>query len=72
MEENMGRGMTRSELERRGQPYTDDEEMLRNPNSGGKIAAFAIAIAIVFGAIFYGLNMEKSPPQTPASQSQQK
>ncbi len=33
-----------------------DPELAEGPPSGGKIAAFAIAIAVVLGAVFYGLN----------------
>lgn len=40
-------------LEREGQI---DPELAEGPPSGGKIAAFAIAIALVLGAVFYGLN----------------
>jgi hypothetical protein len=33
-----------------------DPELAEGPASGGKVAMFAIAIAIVLGAVFYGLN----------------
>ena len=33
-----------------------DPELAEGPASGGKIAMFAIAIAVVMGALFYGLN----------------
>jgi hypothetical protein len=33
-----------------------DPDLAEGPPSGGKIAAFAIAIAVVLGAVFYGLN----------------
>ena len=33
-----------------------DPELGEGPASGGKIAMFAIAIAVVMGALFYGLN----------------
>jgi hypothetical protein len=33
-----------------------DPELAEGPASGGKIAMFAVAIALVFGAVFYGLN----------------
>jgi hypothetical protein len=33
-----------------------DPELAEGPPSGGKVAAFAIAIAVVLGAVFYGLN----------------
>ena len=33
-----------------------DPELAGGPASGGKVAMFAIAIAVVLGAVFYGLN----------------
>jgi hypothetical protein len=33
-----------------------DPELAEGPASGGKVAMFAIAIALVLGAVFYGLN----------------
>ena len=33
-----------------------DPELAEGPASGGKVAMFAVAIALVLGAIFYGLN----------------
>ena len=33
-----------------------DPELAEGPASGGRIAAYAIAIAVVLGAVFYGLN----------------
>ena len=33
-----------------------DPELAQGPASGGKVAMFAIAIAVVLGAVFYGLN----------------
>jgi hypothetical protein len=33
-----------------------DPELAEGPPSGGKIAMFAVAIAVVLGAVFYGLN----------------
>ena len=42
-----------SRLEREAQM---DPELAEGPPSGGKVAAFAIAIALVLGAVFYGLN----------------
>ena len=33
-----------------------DPELGEGPASGGKVAMFAIAIAVVLGAVFYGLN----------------
>jgi hypothetical protein len=58
-----------------------DPELAEGPASGGKIAMFAIAVAVVLGAVFYGLNnssikqagtsstaqntTQTSPPATP-------
>ena len=33
-----------------------DPELAEGPASGGKVAMFALAIAILLGAVFYGLN----------------
>jgi hypothetical protein len=33
-----------------------DPELAEGPSSGGRVALFAIAIAVVLGAVFYGLN----------------
>jgi hypothetical protein len=33
-----------------------DPELAEGPASGGRIAMFAIAVALVLGAVFYGLN----------------
>jgi hypothetical protein len=39
-----------------------DPELGEGPASGGKVAMFAIAIAVVLGAIFYGLNNSSMNP----------
>ncbi len=33
-----------------------DPELAEGPANGGKIAIFAIAVAVILGAVFYGLN----------------
>jgi hypothetical protein len=33
-----------------------DPELAEGPAGGGKVAMFAIAVAVVLGAVFYGLN----------------
>jgi hypothetical protein len=59
-----------------------DPELAEGPASGGRIAMFAVAIAVVLGAVFYGLNnssinqagtastaqntTQTSPPSAPA------
>jgi hypothetical protein len=54
-----------------------DPELGDGPASGAKIAMFAIAIAVVMGALFYGLNNTSvnqagtsSPSQTAQTQTQ--
>jgi hypothetical protein len=53
-----------------------DPELAEGPASGGKVAMFAIAIAVVLGAVFYGLNNSSMNPAgtgstatTPATQN---
>src|SRR5262249_32634442 len=65
-----------------GRPLRSDNELRfdpdsRDPISGAKVAMFAVAIAVVLGALFYGLNntnahrARPSPPsQTAQSQPQ--
>jgi hypothetical protein len=50
-----------------------DPELAEGPASGAKIAMFAIAIAVVLGAVFYGLNNTSvnQAGTTPPSQSAQ-
>lgn len=39
-----------------------DPELAEGPANGGRIAIFALGIAIVLGAVFYGLNNGATPP----------
>jgi hypothetical protein len=39
-----------------GNELQTDPELAEGPGSGGKIAMFAVAVAVVLGAVFYGLN----------------
>jgi hypothetical protein len=39
-----------------------DPELAEGPASGGKIAMFAVAIALVLGGVFYGLNNSSVNP----------
>ena len=39
-----------------------DPELAEGPASSGKVAMFAIAIAVVLGAVFYGLNNSTGQP----------
>jgi hypothetical protein len=51
-----------------------DPELGQGPASSGKVALFAVAIALVLGAVFYGLNNTSTSNQasnTPATQTAQ-
>jgi hypothetical protein len=39
-----------------------DPELAEGPASGGRIAMFAVAVALVLGAVFYGLNNSSTTP----------
>ena len=48
-----------SDIRRQSRPDSQlqaDPVLAEGPASGGKVAMFAIAIAVVLGAVFYGLN----------------
>ena len=53
-----------------------DPELAEGPASGAKVAMFALAIAVVLGAVFYGLNNTSvnnagtTPPSQTAQQTQ--
>jgi hypothetical protein len=71
--------MTDDEIRRKARPnemdteLQPDPELAEGPASGAKIAMFAIAIAVVLGAVFYGLNNTSvnQAGTTPPSQSAQ-
>jgi hypothetical protein len=47
-----------------------DPELAEGPASGGRIAVFAVAVALVLGAVFYGLNNSSvSPAGTTTAQN---
>lgn len=48
--------------ERMDRELQADPELSEGPASGGKVAMFAIAIALVLGAVFYGLNNTSMNP----------
>lgn len=51
-----------------------DPELSEGPASSGKVAMFAVAIALVLGAVFYGLNNSSTTNQAstaPATQTAQ-
>ncbi|MHC4047772.1 MULTISPECIES: hypothetical protein [unclassified Bradyrhizobium] len=59
---------------RRDADLQADPELGEGPASSGKVALFAVAIALVLGAVFYGLNNTTTGNQasnTPASQTAQ-
>jgi hypothetical protein len=71
-----GAGMTGSEYERAGRMDSElqlDPELREGPASTGRIAAYALGIAILLGAVFYGLNNmsvhNDQASTSPASQS---
>jgi hypothetical protein len=48
--------------ERMDRELQADPELSEGPASGGKVAMFAVAIALVLGAVFYGLNNTSMNP----------
>ncbi|UQR60112.1 hypothetical protein LRP30_24100 [Bradyrhizobium sp. C-145] len=59
---------------RRDADLQADPELGEGPASSGKVALFAVAIALVLGAVFYGLNNTSTTNQasnTPAPQTAQ-
>lgn len=59
---------------RRDSDLQADPELGEGPASSGRIALFAVAVALVLGAVFYGLNNTGTGNQasnTPASQTAQ-
>ena len=69
-EEEIRRQARLNSLDNELQP---DPELAEGPTSGAKIAMFAIAIAVVLGAVFYGLNNTtiNQAGTTPPSQTAQ-
>ena len=47
-----------------------DPELAEGPSSGPKIALFAVAIALLLGAVFYGLNNSSIQPNGTSSTAQ--
>ncbi|WP_025036952.1 hypothetical protein [Bradyrhizobium sp. DOA9] len=63
-----------SRAARRDANLQADPELGEGPASSGKIAMFAVAVALVLGAVFYGLNNSSTTNQasnTPTSQTAQ-
>jgi hypothetical protein len=70
-------GMTDGEYPRAQRFDTElqaDPELAEGPSSTGKFAAYALGVAILLGAVFYGLNHSSTTDQAgnpPATQSAQ-
>lgn len=61
---NIGERRSPVELDNQMEP---DPELAEGPASNGKIAVFAVGIAIVLGLVFYGLNSTSINQQNAAS-----
>jgi hypothetical protein len=48
-----------------------DPELTEGPANGGRIAMFAVAVALILGAVFYGLNNSSTTSQPGASSTAQ-
>ncbi|MGN6310861.1 MAG: hypothetical protein ACTHNN_15070 [Xanthobacteraceae bacterium] len=46
-----------------------DPELAEGPASGTRVALYAIAAAIILGAVFYGLNNSETTTTTPTAQT---
>lgn len=75
-----GSGVTDSEYtraQRFDNELQPDPELAEGPATTGKVAAFALGIAVLLGAVFYGLNnsstgsnQASNPPATQSAQTQ--
>ena len=69
-------GRSEEEIRRRDNELQADPQLAEGPASGTKVAMYAIAIAVVLGAVFYGLNNTTmnqagiTPPGQTAQQTQ--
>jgi hypothetical protein len=67
-------GRSEEEMRRRDNELQADPQLAEGPASGGRIAMYAIAIAVVLGVVFYGLNNRATVDQagtTPPSETAQ-
>jgi hypothetical protein len=66
-------GRSEEEMRRRDNELQADPQLAEGPASGTKVAMYAIAIAVVLGAVFYGLNNTtmNQPGTTPPGQTVQ-
>jgi len=69
-------GRSEEEMRLRDNELQADPQLAEGPASGGRLAIYAIAIAVVLGAVFYGLNNSSvnqtgtTPPTQAAQQTQ--
>ena len=69
-------GRSKEETRRRDNELQADPQLTEGPASGTKVAMYAIAIAVVLGVVFYGLNNTTvdqagtTPPSETAQQTQ--
>ena len=69
-------GRSEEEIRRRDNELQADPQLAEGPASGTKVAMYAIAIAVVLGVVFYGLNNNTvdqagtTPPSETARQTQ--
>ena len=69
-------GRSEEEMRRRDNELQADPQLAEGPASGTKVAMYAIAIAVVLGVVFYGLNNNTvdqagtTPPSETAQQTQ--
>src|SRR6185312_2790214 len=69
-------GRSEEEMRRRDNELQADPQLAEGPASGTRVAMYAIAIAVVLGVVFYGLNNNTvdqagtTPPSETAQQAQ--
>jgi len=69
-------GRSEEEMRRRDNELQADPQLAEGPASGTRVAMYAIAIAVVLGVVFYGLNNSTvdqagtTPPSETAQQTQ--
>jgi hypothetical protein len=67
-------GRSEEEMRRRDNELQADPQLAEGPASGGRIAMYVIAMAVVLGVVFYGLNNRATVDQagtTPPSETAQ-
>jgi len=69
-----GAGRSEEEMRRRDNELQADPQFAEGPASGTKVALYAIAIAVVLGVVFYGLNnttVDQAGTTSPSKTAQQ-